>query len=296
MSDAWSQLADGSLPAPLTFGAIGDAYGFCFEFADAEFVRRHNDLEYHQHPKFDVRPGNYSDDTQMQLALAELLVSGEEWTPLNIAEAFVQVFKRDPRQGYAKRFRALMEDVRDGAELIERLRPESDRNGAAMRAPVLGMLPKIHDVIEHAAIQAAVTHRTRGGIDSAVAAALLSHYFVYELGPRNQLPEFLDQEVPGYNWSRTWIGKVPVHGISTVRAAVTAITASASLSELLRNCVAFTGDVDSVATVACAGVSSSPGFPRDVPTELWRNLESSRYGRDDLIKTDGKVRAAMTSR
>jgi hypothetical protein len=30
--------------SPLTFGAIGDAYGFCFEFASADFVREHNNL------------------------------------------------------------------------------------------------------------------------------------------------------------------------------------------------------------------------------------------------------------
>ena len=123
-------------PSPLAFGAIGDSYGFCFEFAEPEFVARHNDLEYHQHPEFaDVAPGAYSDDTQMQLAIAELLAGGEEWTPIAIANQFVRVFKRDPRPGYAKRFRELLDDIETGAELIERIRPESERNGAAMRPP-----------------------------------------------------------------------------------------------------------------------------------------------------------------
>ena len=192
MIDIWSQLVNTSIPSPLTFGAIGDAYGFCFEFADEKFVHQHNDLQYHQHPEFDnIRPGNYSDDTQMQLALAELLISGERWTPLTVAEAFVRTFKRDPRPGYARRFAALLHDVESGAELVQRLRPESERNGAAMRAPVIGLLPKIEDVIEYATVQASVTHRTDGGINSAVATAMMSHYFVYDLGSTNDLPIFL---------------------------------------------------------------------------------------------------------
>ncbi|TVR33643.1 MAG: hypothetical protein EA390_03785 [Balneolaceae bacterium] len=35
-------------PSPLAFGAIGDAYGFYFEFAEAKFVDKHNDLAFQQ--------------------------------------------------------------------------------------------------------------------------------------------------------------------------------------------------------------------------------------------------------
>lgn len=294
MIDIWSQLMNTSYPAPLTFGAIGDAYGFCFEFANEEFVQQHNDLRYHQHPEFDnIRPGNYSDDTQMQLALAELLISGERWTPLTVAEAFVRTFKRDPRPGYARRFAALLNDVESGAELVQRLRPESERNGAAMRAPVIGLLPEIEDVIEYATVQASVTHRTDGGINSAVAAALTSHYFVYNLGAKQDLTIFLNDCVPVYDWSQSWTGHVPIHGMSTVHAAVTAITSSHSLSEVLKKCVAFTGDVDSVAAIACACVSSLSEFPRNIPDNLWHNIESSTYGRDYLVEMDRKVRSTV---
>ena len=75
MADQWAQLANSSDPSPLLFGAIGDAYGFCFEFASAEFVAANNDLNYHQHPEFSSTiPGVYSDDTEMQLALAEFML------------------------------------------------------------------------------------------------------------------------------------------------------------------------------------------------------------------------------
>lgn len=66
--------------------AIGGAYGAGFEYAD-EMARTHNDLSnYVQHPRHrGTKPGMYTDDTQMSLAIAELIVDGADWTPLNIA-------------------------------------------------------------------------------------------------------------------------------------------------------------------------------------------------------------------
>ena len=277
-------------PSMLTLGAIGDSYGFCFEFAEPEFVAQHNDLEYIQHPEFGhITPGAYSDDTQMQLALAELIVSDLEWTPISIADQFVSSYKRDPRPGYARRFRALLEEVDDGSELIAKIQPNSDRNGAAMRAPIIGLFPDLQTVRHLATLQAAVTHNTKGGIDSAVAAALMSHYLLYGLGEKTALPEFLTQTLPDYNWTERWQGKVPIHGISTVQAALTALLASDSLSEILQACVAFTGDVDSVAAIACSCAAISDSICQDIPEQLWQGLERTRYGLPYLQEMDRRV-------
>ncbi|WP_390624114.1 ADP-ribosylglycohydrolase family protein [Fodinicola feengrottensis] len=85
--------------------AVGDAYGAGFEYADPDFVASNNTLNrYVQHPKHSgIRPGQYTDDTQMTLAVAELLVSNEPWTEGSVADKFVEVFRRDPREGYAGR-------------------------------------------------------------------------------------------------------------------------------------------------------------------------------------------------
>ncbi len=277
-------------PPLLSLGAIGDSYGFCFEFAESAFVTRNNDLSYHQHPEFaDVAPGVYSDDTQMQLALSELIVSGVEWTPLEIADHFVRAYKRDPRPGYAKRFRALLEEVNNGYELIARINPESERNGAAMRAPIIGLLPDLETVKHLATLQATVTHNTKGGIDSSVAAALMCHHLTYSSDGPNALPDFLSQHLPDHNWNESWRGKVPVHGISTVQAALTAMLVSNSLSDILQACVAFTGDVDSVASIACSCASASDSVRQDIPEQLWHGIETTRFGLAYLQKMDCKV-------
>lgn len=282
------QMIECKLPSPVTFGAIGDAYGFCSEFVP----NPPNDLRYHQHPTFITNtPGVYSDDTQMQIALAEVIASERDWTPLELAEAFVETFKRDPRPGYAHRFQAFLNSINSGREFLEQMRPDSDRNGAAMRAPVIGLFSSIDEVIAKSEVQARLTHDTRGGVDSAIAAALMSHFFAYSLGGKEELPDFLAKHVPRYDWKPTWQGEVPVHGIKTVQAAVTAVCQSNTLAELLRRSVAFTGDVDSVATIAMASASSHASFTRDVPDNLWNDFEATRFGLDYLIDLDRRVRA-----
>ncbi len=281
-----------SAPAPLTYGGIADAYGFCFEFVSPELVAANNDLSFHQHPEFlDIRPGVYSDDTQMQIALAELIASKQDWTPEAVAQSFVDVFKRDPRKGYARRFQEFLENVESGAQFLREIKPASERNGAAMRAPVIGLIPDLQKIVSMSEIQAKVTHDTKGGVDSAIATSLMSHYFAYNLGPKDELPSFLAKHVPGYDWSPNWASPVPCHGISTVQAALTAICKSESYADLLVKCVQFSGDVDSVATIALASASGAAGFRRDLPDTLWEKFEPSDYGLAYLLDLDRRVRS-----
>jgi ADP-ribosylglycohydrolase len=118
----------------------------------------------------------------MSLAVAELLEAGEPWTPANLADRFVTGFHRDRREGYAGRFYDFLLSVSDGEEFLRRIRPDSDKSGAAMRAAPIGLLPTVDDVLHHAAVQAAVTHDTPAGIASAQAAALAVYYCHHDLG------------------------------------------------------------------------------------------------------------------
>jgi ADP-ribosylglycohydrolase len=277
--------------------AVGDAYGAGFEYADPEFVATHNTLEgYVQHPAHaGVRPGAYTDDTQMTIAITELLISGGPWTAQRLADQFVRVFKRDQREGYADGFYRLLREVGDGEELLFRINPDSDRSGAAMRAGPVGLLPTVSDVLHHAAVQARVTHDTPAGIEAAQAVALAVHYCHFELGSVAEVGRWIDQQLLSRGgaggWSRPWRGKVGARGWMSVRAALTAITTATrgSLSEILRTCVAFTGDVDTVATMAMAAASRSQEIARDLPRVLKRDLEDGPYGRGYLWDLDARL-------
>jgi ADP-ribosyl-[dinitrogen reductase] hydrolase len=263
--------------------AIGDAYGGGFEYAPADFVARHNTVEgYLQHPTHrGIAPGDYTDDTQMTLAVAELLADGGEWTPLALADRFVEVFHRDPRVGYAGRFHAFLQSVTSGRDFLARIRPDSDKSGAAMRVAPVGLLSTVDEVRHHAALQARVTHDTPAGIASAEAAALAVHYCHHNLGPLNEITQWISVLL-GADWAKPWRGKVGSKGVMSVRAALTALTHATTMRGLLHTCIAYTGDVDTVATIALAAAARSPEVADDLPEPLYRDLENGTYGRDYL--------------
>ena len=275
--------------------AVGDAYGAGFEYVDANFIEAHNDLSrYVKHPRHDIVPGRYTDDTQMSIAVAEAVVSGEDWTPLMLAGRFVEVFKRDPREGYASSFFDFLSSVQDGAQFLREIVPHSDKSGAAMRAGPIGVFPDAADVIARATIQARITHDTPDGIRAAVAASLMTHYFLYRIGPKNDLGAYLEKHVAGH-WTEPWQGKVKAKGWMSVHAAVSALQSSQSMSSLLKMCIAFSGDVDTVATIALAAGAHCQEIAQDIQENLVLTLENREYGRDYLAALDQQLLSLMQS-
>lgn len=271
--------------------AIGDAYGAGFEYADGEMVRRQNTLSgYVQHPRHHNQPGCYTDDTEMSLAIAETIVAGKPWTSAVLADKFVEVFKRDPREGYATGFYHFLEEVRDGEQFLRKIRPDSEKSGAAMRAAPIGIYPTIPLVIERCTIQAALTHNTPNGINAAVAASLMAHYCLYRLGPKSDLGSFLKVHVPG-DWATPWAGKVGSQGWMSVQAAVTALMRCDTMRDLLKTCIQFSGDVDTVAAIALAAGSCSPEIAQDLPPHLSDGLENGPYGREYIRRLDRQLLA-----
>ena len=271
--------------------AIGDAYGAGFEYVDREMIRQHNNLScYVKHPRHNIQPGSYTDDTQMSLAIAETIVSGEPWKPTVLAHKFVEVFQRDPREGYATGFYHFLLHVRDGEQFLRNIRPTSEKSGAAMRAAPIGIYPTLSLVIERCTIQAALTHNTPNGINAAVVAALMTHYFLYNLGPKTELGIFLEEHVRGH-WATPWTGKVKSQGWMSVQAAVTALLRSDTMRELLKTCIQFSGDVDTVAAIALAAGSCSTEIAQDLPVHLIDALENGQYGRDYIRLLDTQLMA-----
>ena len=275
--------------------AIGDAYGAGFEYSPPEFVAEHNTLAgYVQHPRHArVRPGQYTDDTQMTLAIAEQLLSGQDWTSENLADRFVEAYHRDPREGYSSGFHALLRANHTGAELRAALHPASDRSGAAMRTAPIGLLPDLDDVLTRTELQARITHDTPDGVEAALAAALAVHYCHHQIGPTRAVAIWVQHQLHHRGWTRQWAqpwqGKVDAQGVMSTRAALTALTAATSLSDLLRRCIAFTGDVDTVATIALAAGSRAVDIDQDLPPHLYGTLENNPYGHDYLTELDKQL-------
>lgn len=274
--------------------AIADAYGAGFEFAAPEIIATHNNLhDYVPHQLYGML-GNYTDDTQMSLALSELLISNSDWTALNIANQFVRCFKRDPRQGYSKGFYSLLTQVEDGQQLLDSIRAISTRNGAAMRSVPLGVLADKRQLLAYAKQQAIITHNTEIGIASSRAVALSAHFGLYQLGDVSQLPAFLQSEEVG-DWNYDWQHTVTVEAFDTVSAALSCLLRHDNQADLLQSCVALSGDTDSVAAIAVGIASCFTSYSKNLPEHLKQTLNEPQYGMAYLAELDKQLLAKVSS-
>lgn len=272
--------------------AIGDAYGSGFEYTPERFVAEFNDLSrYRQHPKHPLRPGQYTDDTQMSLGTAEAVLAiagGAEASKYIFAEYYLQAFWRDPRQGYAQGFYNFLMSVGGTRDFLARIRPDSEKSGAAMRSGPIGVFRDIRQVKEIANLQASLTHDTVLGRAAAVAAALMTHFFIYNIDKKSRLGCFLNNQIriSPWDWTQAWQTKVLAPGWSSVAAAVTGICMHDSLSDCLRYIVSLGGDVDTAAAIAMAAASCSKEMVQDLPQHLHKNLENGNFGRDYIVNLD----------
>lgn len=275
--------------------AIGDAYGAGFEYVDKDIIQKYNHLEYRQHPThLATKPGMYTDDTQMSIAITELILEDKEWSSVNIASKFLETFKRDEREGYASGFYHFLKKTETGEEFIKNINNTSEKSGAAMRAPLIGIYKDKKEVLEKTEIQAAITHNTKDGINAAKAAALIVHFFLWEKGKKVNLPKYLKSNTKG-DWASRWTGKVRSKGWMSVRAAITAIQDSSTMSELLKTCISYTGDVDTVAAIALAGGSVAGEIKNDLPSWLFSQLENGAFGRNYIEKLDKQIKQKITT-
>ena len=276
--------------------AIGDAYGACFEGSDLGHIVECNDLEkYHNEQPGLVKAGAYTDDTQMSIAIAEQLLDGGPWTHDALADKFVEVFQRDIRRGYTGYFFMTLLHSKTGAEMLSKIDGASEKSGAAMRAGVLGLIRNEQVVREYAAIQAKVTHNSQVGIDSAVLAALMVHYFEFSKGDKKDLSAYLRKftTIPllEKNDPDCWrLGKrIRSYAWDCIESAIYAIENHNSLRDILYQIAQWSGDVDTAAAIAMAAACRCKEIKQDLPQRLYDDLENGKYGRDYLVSLDERL-------
>jgi ADP-ribosyl-[dinitrogen reductase] hydrolase len=265
--------------------AIGDAYGAGFEFCNREKITACNTLEKYVPHEQGILAGHYTDDTQMSIAIAEVLLANADYSAEVFAESFVKAYKRDRRQGYAKGLQGLLDLCGDGADLMQRISPESRRNGAAMRSVPLGLIADKNVLAVAAKEQARVTHNTAEGILSSHVVALMAHALLYDKASLSDLPGIILTQT-GFVLRGDWCAEVECDALQTLHAVNTALQANRSMSALLLACVNFGGDVDSVAAIAMGLASLTSEYVADIPVSLQDGLEEASYGRNYLLQLD----------
>lgn len=257
----------------LVEAAIGDAYGSGFEFADRDVIKLYNNGKtYRDHPYWpNLKAGMYTDDTQMSIAVGETLLR-RTYTGLAFANAFVRCFKRDIREGYSENFFKLLNKVESGQELMETIDSISVKCGSTMRSLPLGFLP-LERITWVAEIQSKVTHNSSEAILCSQAVGLAS-YYMRTAGDPLTVRQFVRDTLKTKKFKSVWKKPVSANAVDVVCAVFTVLESSKSFQEALINSVNFSGDVDTVASLAAGLISTK--YPNE-DTALLGDLERSEF-------------------
>jgi ADP-ribosyl-[dinitrogen reductase] hydrolase len=275
--------------------AVGDAYGAGFEFKPQEFVNAYNNLStYFPHGLAKDGPegpasGLYTDDTQMTLAIMEaMLIDGPGWigrTPPeeSYIDFFIRCYQRDPRVGYSKRIQALLAESKSAEHFRTLVGPGSEGSGAAMRA-IPAALQNGSEYIGLTDEIAKITHNTPAGIASARAVAIMARrcaeYGEWSMGHMvGNLKGLAEADL--FTLLDPWPEdgpQVSSKGTDVVRAVITALESSRSMSEILQKGVSFGGDVDTVGAISMGIASLCENVENDLPKSLYDGLENGPFG------------------
>lgn len=285
--------------------AIGDALGLCTEFMTRSEVRRYypDGLKDYSQMVEDYhrkrwQQGDWTDDTDMMLCIAEAVIEDRELNPQSVARYFKEWFLSCPMGIGRHTYNVLslgdyVENPYQAADTVWRMSGrESAANGAVMRTSVVGLLGG--EVEKHAADICRLTHADLRCVGSAIIVSQVVHALVYrnELLPLEELIETgrqyderiepyllmvrgetldalnLDDEAMGYT-------------LKTMAAGLWSVYHAGSFEEGLLEVVNAGGDADTNGAVAGSLLGARFGY-RDIP---------ARYV-DGLVRKDVLTRVS----
>ncbi|MBN1165755.1 MAG: ADP-ribosylglycohydrolase family protein [Methanospirillaceae archaeon] len=290
--------------------AIGDSAGSVFENYSRDWIATHLDPD--PGIRSDSLYPRYTDDTQMTLAIAELMISGLPFTRENIATFFMRAYHRDPRQGYSSQtYHQLNAGTGYQAfcnSLPEESKKERRSDGAAMRALPIGLYKKIPDVMHHAITNAETTHGHPHAIAASCCIAVLAHCLYYKKAPYyriipyiisncgDQIPQDVVRiirilSIPDTYSPERILGDrfrkdgVPYQESLPFLLAVLSLVMhyGPDMKEMLRQAILLGGDTDTVAAVALGAAALLDESTKNLLPYL-DSIETGPFGRDFIIR------------
>lgn len=285
--------------------AIGDAFGRAYEGKSRdELVKKFNFEEYSSKPK-------YTDDMQMTLAVAELLISPYPINEETLASNFVYAYRRDKRSGYSDRTQTKLDKSYCGKDFLKEAidNPKPTSNGSAMRAMPLGLIKDVKKVIEFAILNSKITHNHPNSIKASVGIALIGHYFYYNLGPAKNIIKFIISKTKDlYPETNSYLEEVdklkeidykvlfqdkhdyglPCDALKTLGIVLFILKKYYdNTSEALKESILIGGDVDSSGSLVLGAELINHNL-ETLPAFLFNDLENKKFGRDYILKI-GKI-------
>lgn len=259
----------------------------------------------------------WTDDTQMTIDVIESLVACGCVDQDDLARRFSESYRWS--RGYGPGAARVLKRIRRGQpwETASRsvYRDGSFGNGGAMRAPAIGLFfsaKSEEELVEAASASAAVTHGHPLGREGAVLIALAtalacrgtsSPEIMGRLCQRSESPEFSSRLQTANAWLQAGntIGPRKVaaelgNGIAATESCVTAIYAAlafrdGAFDEVLEYAIRLRGDVDTIASMACAIWGAARGMEA-LPSGRLEQLEQC----DRLAAVAGALAEAASHR
>ncbi|MGE3320393.1 MAG: ADP-ribosylglycohydrolase family protein [Candidatus Berkiella sp.] len=172
--------------------AVGDALGVPFEtkLVNYEPLVKWDGKTFLGSEHHKLQPGQYSDDTQMSLMVAESLINNNGFNPDDLAARYVDWIVSGRARGYGKTTLMAIENLQSGKHWSESGIAGSYGNGTAMRAAPFGVYFRndLRSLINIVKIDSAITHASEEAEAGALAIALTAAYAV-----NNDLDKLLDK-------------------------------------------------------------------------------------------------------
>jgi ADP-ribosyl-[dinitrogen reductase] hydrolase len=268
-------------PAPLTGLAIGDALGMPFETGNPFEQRLLNwDGSYGSSDFHRLGPGQWTDDTQMSMALARSLIEHKQYLPDAVARRYLDWFKGDCR-GIGNSTRQAMEALARGATWETSGVLNATGNGTAMRAAPLGVFFRHSPVLasDMAFVDSRITHVSLEASEGSRAVAIAVAQLSLGLSKTTLLPRVLTYLRASkvhdtlQNLQRPELG-VSAYVVETLNAAFYAFLNTDNYRDAVEMAVRFGGDTDSVASITGAMAGAHYGM-EGIPVAYLAQLEKA---------------------
>lgn len=164
--------------------AIGDALGVPFESkpADNPLLINWDRKSFLGSKYHGLEPGQYSDDTQLSIIVAESLIENSGFDPADLAKRYVDWIESERARGYGRTTLLAINNLKSGIPWTDSGVPESYGNGTAMRAAPFGVFFRndLRSLIEIVKMDSGITHKSNEAEAGALAIALAAYYISNE--------------------------------------------------------------------------------------------------------------------
>ncbi len=274
--------------------AVGDALGGPVEFMDARSIeKKHGRVtEMIGGGWLHLKPGQYTDDTQMALLLAESLVEKNAFDARDIAARFVAWLHSNPPD-VGNHTRAVLgkmasdgNDWKSVSSSTQRTNPQSAGNGSLMRCPPVALwdFADVSARLEHSRVQSEITHAHQ---ECQWSCALLNSFIfhlmtvgVRDLALERALNECRD--APGHIRKRAQLAPGKMKGelkptgyvLDTLDCAIWAFMNTESFEDAVVSSINLGGDADTIGAV-CGALAGAFYGERQIP-QRWLDVLENR--------------------